>query len=126
MPNFSHINFDEIEPSADLDGFEGRLARKHLHSRDLGVSRFSYAPNRRSPQAHKHREQEEVYFVASGSGRALLGEELVDLRQGDVLRVGPEVVRAFEAGSEGLELIVIGGPEPEGGDGEPVEVGWPS
>jgi hypothetical protein len=35
------------------------------------------------------------------------------------------VVRSFEAGPDGLELIAIGGPKPEGGDGEPAEVSWP-
>ena len=34
-----------------------------------------------------------------------------------MVRVAPEVVRAFEAGPEGLELIAVGGPKPEGGDG---------
>jgi mannose-6-phosphate isomerase-like protein (cupin superfamily) len=125
MPNFSHLNFDEIEPSAIGDGFEGRFSRKHIDSRDLGVSRFRFGPEVRSPAAHRHREQEEVYVVASGSGRALLDDQLVELRVGDVLRVAPEVGRAFEAGREGLELIAVGGPKPEGGDGEMVELAWP-
>ena len=58
--------------------------------------------------AHSHREQEEAYVVAAGSGRALLDGEVVELVQWDVLRVAPEVVRAFEAGPDGLALIAIG------------------
>jgi hypothetical protein len=41
------------------------------------------------------------------------------------VRVAPQVVRAFGAGPQGLELIAIGGPKPEGGDGEMLEVTWP-
>jgi hypothetical protein len=41
------------------------------------------------------------------------------------VRVAPEVVRAFAAGADGLELIAIGGPKPAGGDGEMLEVVWP-
>jgi hypothetical protein len=34
------------------------------------------------------------------------------------------VVRAFEAGSDGLEVIAVGGPRPEGGDGAMVADWW--
>ncbi len=34
-----------------------------------------------------------------------------DLRQWDVVRVALEVVRAFDSGPDGLELIAIGGPK---------------
>ena len=41
-----------------------------------------------------------------------------------MIRVAPEVARAFEAGPDGLELIV-GGPKPEGGDGVRSDSPWP-
>lgn len=126
MTDYSKINFSEIEPAGRApEGLDARFARKHLDSRDLGVSRFTYAPGFRSTSAHRHREQEEAYVVASGAGRALLDGEVVELVDGDVLRVAPQVARAFEAGPDGLELIAIGGPKPEGGDGEPAEIDWP-
>ena len=58
------------------------------------------APNTRNPRGHSHREQEEAYIVVAGSGRVRLGDELHDLRRWDVVRVAPEVVRAFESGPE--------------------------
>jgi mannose-6-phosphate isomerase-like protein (cupin superfamily) len=122
---YTKVNFEEIESSSDDPDFEARFSRKHIDSRDLGVSRFRYAPGMRSPLAHRHREQEEAYVVVSGSGRALLDGDVVAVRQWDVLRVAPEVARAFEGGPEGLELIAVGGPKPEGGDGERVELDWP-
>ena len=42
-------------------------------------------------------------------GRVLLDGDVRELRQWDVVRVAPEVVRAFEAGPEGLEIIAVGG-----------------
>jgi quercetin dioxygenase-like cupin family protein len=63
--------------------------------------------------------------VVAGSGRILVDGEVHELRQWDVVRVAPETVRAFAAGPDGLELIAVGGPKPEGGDGEPVPVSWP-
>ena len=43
----------------------------------------------------------------------------------DTVRVAPEVMRAFEAGPDGLEVIAVGGPKPAGGDGEPAPAEWP-
>ena len=127
MSSFARVNLLEVDDSVGerAPGLEGRFARKHLDSRDLGVSLWRYAANFRSPMAHSHREQEEAYVVAAGSGRVLLDGEVLELRQWDVVRVAPEVVRAFEAGPDGLELIAVGGPKPEDGDGVMGEADWP-
>jgi len=127
MPGFATINLLEIEDSVGdrAPGIEGRFARKYLDSRDLGISHFRYDANVRSPMAHSHREQEEAYVVVAGSGRVLLDDECVDLRQWDVVRVAPEVVRAFEAGPDGLEVIAVGGPKPGDGDGVRATANWP-
>jgi quercetin dioxygenase-like cupin family protein len=119
------VNLREVDDSAPTGEVEARFARKSLGSRDLGVSLFAYAPSYRSPVGHSHREQEEAYVVVAGSGRVRLDNELREVRQWDVIRVAPEVVRAFEAGPDGLELIAVGGPKPEGGDGVRSETPWP-
>jgi mannose-6-phosphate isomerase-like protein (cupin superfamily) len=68
--------------------------------------------------------QEEAYIVVAGSGRAKLDDAVVELSPWDVLRVAPAVVRSFEAGPEGLDVICIGGRKPKGGDTERVEDFW--
>jgi quercetin dioxygenase-like cupin family protein len=127
MSSFATVNLLEVEDSVGdrAPGIEGRFGRKHLDSRDLGVSLFRYAANLRSPMAHSHREQEEAYVVVAGSGRVLLDGEVQELSVWDVLRVAPEVVRSFEAGPDGLDLIAIGGPKPEDGDGVMGVAAWP-
>ncbi len=127
MSRYATVNLLEIEDSVGerAPGIEGRFGRKHLDSRDLGVSHFRYAANLRSPVGHSHREQEEAYIVVAGSGRVLLDSEILELRQWDVLRVAPEVVRAFEAGPDGLEIVAVGGSRPEDGDGVMGEAAWP-
>ena len=127
MPDYAIVNLLEIEDDVQgrVEGLEGRFGRKRLGSRDLGISHWRYAPNLRSPGAHSHREQEEAYVVVSGSGRVRLDDEVRDIRQCDVVRVAPEVVRAFESGPDGLELLAVGGPKPEGGDGVRSDSPWP-
>jgi quercetin dioxygenase-like cupin family protein len=127
MSNYTKLNLLELEDSVGERSteIEGRFGRTKLGARDLGVSHWRYAPGFRNPVAHKHREQEEAYVVVAGSGRMLLDGEVVGLRQWDTVRVAPEVVRAFEAGPDGLEFIAVGGPKPEGGDGETGSADWP-
>jgi mannose-6-phosphate isomerase-like protein (cupin superfamily) len=127
VPDYAIVNLLEIDDAVEgrVPGLEGRFSRKHIGSRDLGVSHFSYAPGTRTPLGHSHREQEEAYVVVEGSGRVRLDDEIRDVRLWDVIRVAPEVVRAFEAGPDGLVLIAVGGPKPEGGDGVRSDAPWP-
>src|SRR4051812_38967487 len=127
MSRYSHVNLLDIEDSIGerVSGLQGRFARKQLDSRDLGVSHWRYDPGFRAPFGHSHREQEEAYVVVAGSGRMLVDDDVVELKLWDVVRVAPEVKRAFEAGPDGMDVIAVGGPKPEGGDGVPGEAAWP-
>jgi len=127
VAGFTITNLKEVEssaPEALADRLEARFGRKHLGSEHLGVSYFRYAPGFRVPYGHRHREQEEAYVVVAGSGRIRLDDEVVELRQWDVVRVAPDVVRGFEGGPGGLEVIAVGSDRPEGGDGEMVRDWW--
>jgi mannose-6-phosphate isomerase-like protein (cupin superfamily) len=126
MSDYTKINFADLDDSAAGRGYdlEARFARKHIGSEHLGVTRFRYGAGVRPPYGHHHREQEEVYVVTGGSGRVRLNDEILDVSEGDVVRVAPHVIRAFEGGPEGLELIAVGNDRPEGGDGELVENFW--
>ena len=127
MPSYTVVNLLELPDSVGdrSPNIEGRFGRSALDSRDLGVSHWRYTPGHRSEVGHRHSEQEEAYVVVAGSGRILLDSEVQELQQWDVVRVAPEVVRAFEAGEDGLEFIAVGGPRPEDGDGEMGEAAWP-
>jgi len=126
MSDYTIKNLKELEDSAAgrAHGVEARLGRKHLDSEHLGISYFRYGPGFKAATGHRHREQEEGYVVVGGSGRMKLDEEIIELRPWDVIRVSPSVVRAFEAGPDGLEVIAVGSDRPEGGDGEMVQDFW--
>jgi mannose-6-phosphate isomerase-like protein (cupin superfamily) len=125
VPGWTKKNFNELQDvSPEHVRIQWRFARDALRSPELGVSRFTYEPGARMPWGHRHREQEEVYVVVGGSGRAKLDDEIVELRASDVLRVAPAVIRSFEAGPEGMDVICIGGRKPAGGDAERFEEFW--
>ena len=57
---------------------------------------------------HYHKKNEEVYFVISGKGQAIIDGETVELAAGDWLRVAPKAKRQFSAAAdEGISFICI-------------------
>jgi mannose-6-phosphate isomerase-like protein (cupin superfamily) len=117
MSDYAVKNLLEIDNLSGSEGFQIRFSRKYLGSEELGVSLLRVAPDLKATDGHHHEEQEEAYVVVGGSGRIRLDDEVVELKKFDVVRVAPQVVRGFEAGPEGLEVIAVGGQKPEGGDG---------
>jgi mannose-6-phosphate isomerase-like protein (cupin superfamily) len=126
MPDYTLTNMMDVENMAAgrMPGMEARFARKNIESEHLGLSFFRAEPNFRQPFGHSHREQEEAYVILEGSGRMRLGDEVVEIKPWDVIRVAPHVVRAFESGPDGLAFIAVGNDRPEGGDGEMVQNWW--
>ncbi len=49
-------------------------------------------------------------MVVRGSGRMKVDDEIVELREWDAVRVPTGSWRGYEAGPEGLEILVIGAP----------------
>jgi mannose-6-phosphate isomerase-like protein (cupin superfamily) len=125
MSDYSKVNLREVDNSSQTDGVQARFARKYLDSRDLGVTLLVYPPNFKAESAHSHKVQEEAYVVIKGSGSILVDKEEIQLKEWDVIRVKPEAVRAFSSGDDGLEIIAVGGPKPEEGDGVRATPEWP-
>ena len=101
---------------------EARFARADLGAEQTGMNYLIVKPGQREAFAHRHRTAEEIYVVLAGSGAVKLDDELVQLAPLDAVRVSPGVARAFEAGPQGLEVLVFG-PHVEA-DGEIVQDFW--
>ena len=127
MAGYTIQNLKDVEDKAPNFGLspqlEARMARVPLELENFGVTYQRLGPNFRVPFGHKHRNQEEVYLVVSGSMRAKVEDEVVELKQWDALRVHKDTMRGFEAGPEGAEIIAVGAPNTGPGDAE-VEQDW--
>jgi mannose-6-phosphate isomerase-like protein (cupin superfamily) len=101
---------------------------------DLGTEQVGFTWRRMPPltggkgsYGHRHRTQEEVYFVASGTLQFKLEDEIVDVPEGTVVRVSPETARSvWNAGPGDAVLIVVSTKsEDPRRDTEQVEDFWP-
>ncbi|HEX3511524.1 MAG TPA: cupin domain-containing protein [Solirubrobacteraceae bacterium] len=104
---------DLADVGSNFDGapdLEFRLATEALELEHSGLSYQRIPPGYRFPYGHTHEQQEEVFVVVGGSGRMKLDDEIVDLKKWDAVRVPPGTWRGYEAGSEGLEILVFGAP----------------
>lgn len=60
------------------------------------------------PFVHSHKQNEEVYYVFSGSGKAIIDNEEITLVAGDWLKVSPKAERQFFASKdESISYICI-------------------
>jgi len=123
---FTKRKLTEVKDSAPEFGMqevqEARFAKKDLEAERTGISHLRLKPNQRTPFGHKHENAEEVYVVLGGSGRLKLDDEIVEVERLDAIRVSPEVVRCFEAGPEGIEVLAAGARHD--GDGEVIPGWW--
>lgn len=128
--SYTKVNLKvDVQDSAPKFGFapdmEARFASADLALEQSGAGYERLAPNFRVPFGHAHERQEELFVVVSGSGRVKLDDEVVEFGQWDAIRVDPGVMRCFEAGPEGVELLAFGAPRMEdpGADAD-MRPGW--
>jgi mannose-6-phosphate isomerase-like protein (cupin superfamily) len=126
MSDYTIVNLREVEDQAPKYGFaekqEARFPWRDLEANSTGLAFLRVKPGKRQAFAHKHDNAEEIYVVLSGSGRVKLGDEVLEVKAMDAIRVAPKIIRQFEAGDEGLELLAFG-PRHEK-DGEIIREGF--
>jgi uncharacterized cupin superfamily protein len=110
--DYSITNLASVEDSAPKYGFgetqEAHFAREDLGAEKTGLSYHVVKAGQRQAFGHKHEHAEEIYVVLSGTGRLRLDDDIVDVKPMDAIRVAPQVLRSFEAGSEALQLLAFG------------------
>ena len=130
MADYTIRRLEEVDDVlGDYPG-EMRMMTSALGSEQVA---FTY---RRMPQhtggkgsyGHRHKQQEEVYYVASGKLQFKLNDEVVELGRGSAVRVPPQTWRSvWNDAPEDAELIIVSKVVPGGSadDAEYMENFWP-
>lgn len=126
MADYTIINIEDLENMAakfGRKGYEARFATKPLELKESGLGHQILEPNHRLGFGHKHEVQEEIFVVLSGSGRVKLNDEVIDIKKMDAIRIPKDTMRGFEAGPDGMELLIFGAPHTEKNDAI-LDHGW--
>src|SRR3954471_17316201 len=109
MPDFSITQLEDI-PDV-LGDYPGEM--RMTAASDLGNEQVSFTWRRMPAQTggkgsygHRHKTQEEIYFVASGTLQFKLEDEVIDVPAGTVVRVAPEVARSVWNRGPGDAVVV--------------------
>ncbi len=106
-----------------------RLLTEELDARQVAFTHRVMPPRSggKGSYGHRHKTQEEIYFVISGTLQFKLDDQIIDVLAGTAVRVAPEVARSvWNDGSDDAELVICSiRLEDPGADGELVEDFWP-
>src|ERR1044072_3572916 len=108
-----NLKEDLEDVGSNFDGapdLEFRLATKALELEQSGLCYQHIPPNCRVPSGHTRRKQEGVWEGVGGSGGMRRADEIVELEEWDAVRVPPGPWRGYEAGPDGLEILVVAAP----------------
>jgi mannose-6-phosphate isomerase-like protein (cupin superfamily) len=130
MSDYTIRRIEEVDDV--LGDYPGEM---RMMTSDLEAEQVAFT-FRRMPQhtggkgsyGHRHKTQEEIYFVASGKLQFKLDDEVVELERGAAIRVAPQTWRSvWNDEPEDAELIIVS-KRVEGGsreDAEYKENFWP-
>jgi len=117
------------------DAFGGQYpGSMRFLTEELGAEQLAFTHRRMPPKSggkgsygHRHKTQEEIYFVISGDLQFKLDEEILNVGGGSAVRVSPSVVRSvWNDGPDDAELVICSVRlDDSRADGEIVEDFWP-
>ena len=106
-----------------------RFMTDHLGNEQVAFTHRVMPPKSggKGSYGHRHKTQEEIYYVVSGRLQFKLGDEVIDVEAGTAVRVAPETVRSvWNEGPDEAELVICSVRlDDAGADGEIVEGFWP-
>jgi len=131
MSDYTILGLDDVP-----DVFGGKYpGAMRMLTEQLGATQVAFTHRQMPPQSggkggygHRHRTQEEVYFVISGTLQFKLEDEVVDVPGGTAVRIAPRTVRSvWNDGPDDAELIIVSVRNDTGsGDAELVQDFWPA
>ena len=111
MPGYTVRRLDEV-----TNIFEGnypgemRMITYQIDAEQVAITyrRMPQHTGGKGSYGHRHKEQEEIYYVISGQLQFKLEDDVLDLPAGTAVRVAPEVARSvWNDEPEDAELMIV-------------------
>jgi mannose-6-phosphate isomerase-like protein (cupin superfamily) len=130
MNDWTIKKLDEIpDVLGDYPGEMRMSAASDLGTEQVGFSwrRMPAGTGGKGSYGHRHKTQEELYFVASGTLQFKLEDEVIDVAEGTLVRVAPPVARSVwnEGPGDAVVIIVSTRSDDPRDDVETVPDFWP-
>ena len=131
MSDYTHVAREQaVDYMAEYPGFgEMRAYTDALDAEQVAFCWRQMPPDSggRGSYGHRHKTQEEIYFVVSGQVTFKVGEDVFEVGPQAAVRVAPDAFRSVHNdGSDPAELVIcsqrVDDPEAEG---ETVDDFWP-
>ncbi len=113
MANYEVINvgspdqwrdyYGGFRPDTSRDG--RRVVDHEMKNQFIGMTVNALEPGEEAGYWHDHSEIEEIYLFISGRGQMGLGDDLVEVEAGSVVRVGQHVMRTWRARPDSPEQL---------------------
>jgi mannose-6-phosphate isomerase-like protein (cupin superfamily) len=111
MPDWTIRKLEDIpDVLGDYPGEMRMSAASDLGTEQVGFTwrRMPAQTGGKGSYGHRHKTQEEVYFVVSGTLQFKLEDEVIDAGEGTVVRVPAHVVRSvWNEGPDDAVLIIV-------------------
>jgi quercetin dioxygenase-like cupin family protein len=87
-----------------------RFLTDHLEAQQVALTHRLMPPKSggKGSDGHRHKTQEEIYFVISGKLQFKLEDEVIECERGAAVRVAPEVFRSvWNDAPEDAEIVIV-------------------
>jgi len=129
MADYTIKRLEEVhDVLGDYPG-EMRMMTRDLETEQVAFTyrRMPHRTGGKGSYGHRHKEQEEVYFVASGKLQFKLNDEIVELGRHEAIRIPPETWRGiWNEEPEDAEIVIVSKRiDDPMGDTENIDGFWP-
>ncbi len=106
---FTHTdigNFDQFLENGPGKNVSKQFFRDLLELTGMELSLTAYPPGVSTPFFHSHKQNEELYIVIKGAGQMQLDNEIIDVREGSIVRILPQASRNIKSNADS-EIVFL-------------------
>jgi mannose-6-phosphate isomerase-like protein (cupin superfamily) len=102
-PNLWRDYFGGFRP--ETSRFGRRVVDRELNSKFIGLTVNALEPGEEAGYWHTHSKVEELYVFIAGKGQMGLGDQVIEVEAGSIVRVGVGVARTWRATPDSPEQL---------------------